>query len=125
MTEDRRQGTGEKLDIIEDCVLLFNMIIKLVDKYPKHKYDVNPHIIRTTVSIGSNISEGNEKSKKEFIRYLNIAIGSCNELRFQIKLLGGNEEIYKMIDKIKATCINIKKYCSSVACPVSSVVQHD
>ncbi len=40
---------------------------------------------RSAVSIPSNISEGAGRgSKKEFIQFLNIAKGSCNELETQI-----------------------------------------
>jgi four helix bundle protein len=44
---------------------------------------------RAAVSIASNIAEGSERdSKKEFIRYLNIAKGSSAELRTQLYIAG-------------------------------------
>jgi four helix bundle protein len=40
---------------------------------------------RSALSVPSNVAEGYERnSNKEFVRFLNIAKGSCGELRTQI-----------------------------------------
>ena len=40
---------------------------------------------RASLSVPSNVAEGYERnSNKEFVRFLNIAKGSCGELRTQI-----------------------------------------
>ena len=51
------------------------------------EYGFKDQITRAALSIPSNIAEGFERgSDKEFVRYLNIARGSCGELRTQIDI---------------------------------------
>lgn len=48
-------------------------------------FSFKDQITRSALSIGSNIAEGYERgSNNEFIRFLNIAKGSCGELRTQM-----------------------------------------
>ena len=48
-------------------------------------YSLRDQIIRSAISISSNIAEGFERnSKKQFAQYLQIAKGSCGELRSQL-----------------------------------------
>ena len=48
-------------------------------------YGLKDQVTRAAISIPSNIAEGSERnSKKEFIRFLNIAKGSAAELRTQL-----------------------------------------
>jgi len=52
-------------------------------------YGMKDQMTRAAVSIASNISEGYERdSRKEFIRFLNIAKGSSAELRTQLYIAG-------------------------------------
>ena len=77
--------------------------INVVPKFPKEeKYGLADQIKRASISIPLNIAEGYGKgeSKKEFVRFLNMARGSANEvlviLEF-VKDLGyiGNDEYQK------------------------------
>jgi four helix bundle protein len=122
-----RQTTNE-LNILIDCKNLFVLVDKLCNNFHDFRFTLNPQMVRASISIGSNIAEGNNKSKKEFNRYLDISIGSCNELLYQIELIKSilnhkrrfyitNDdlnEILNLINKIKATCINIKSYNNSL-----------
>lgn len=100
-----------ELNISKDCKEIFFDIINLTRKYPEYNYTLNNHIIRTVVSIGSNIAGSQNKKDKEKNGYLDIAVGSCNELLFQVELYN-NSNVIKLndkINKVKATCLNLKK----------------
>lgn len=48
-------------------------------------YSLKDQLIRSAFSISSNIAEGSERnSNKQFAQYLQIAKGSCGELRSQL-----------------------------------------
>lgn len=50
-----------------------------------NNYGFKDQVCRSSLSIPSNIAEGYERgSRKEYIRFLNIAKGSCGELRTQL-----------------------------------------
>jgi len=54
----------------------------LTDSFPKEeKYGLTSQIRRAAVSVPANIAEGAaRKSKKEFIQFLHISLGSTSEL---------------------------------------------
>lgn len=48
-------------------------------------YGFKDQVFRSALSVPSNVAEGYERgSRKEFIRFLHIAKGSCGELRTQL-----------------------------------------
>lgn len=50
-------------------------------------FTMHDQVQRAALSVPSNVAEGYERnSNKEFIRFLNIAKGSCGELRTQLYL---------------------------------------
>ena len=83
-----------ELDIWKDSIALVKEIYILVDKLPDtEKFGLKSQISRCVVSIPANIAEGSAKdSQKDFIRFLQISLGSafelethliiCNELSF-------------------------------------------
>ena len=78
-----------------------------------HNFTMQDQVQRSALSVPSNVAEGYERnSNKEFVRFLNIAKGSCGELRTQIyisrklkfltknqfdRLVGESKEISKML----------------------------
>jgi four helix bundle protein len=72
------------------------------------EFDLRSQIIRATLSISNNIAEGFDRySKKEFIRFLNIALASNSELKSmlkRVKLLNELEAI-----KLQENLIEISK----------------
>jgi four helix bundle protein len=52
---------------------------------PCRNFTMQDQVQRAALSVPSNVAEGYERnSNKEFIRFLNIAKGSCGELRTQL-----------------------------------------
>ena len=74
---------------------------------------------RSSVSISSNIAEGwGRRSKKEFLRFLDIAKGSCNELKSQLYLaMDVNfltqdefEKVFELIDEVSKSIFGLMKH---------------
>lgn len=63
-------------------------IYKITETFPsKEKFRLTSQMIRSTSSIATNIAEGCGKdSIKDYLRYIQIAIGSSNELEYQLLL---------------------------------------
>jgi len=63
------------------CVDIYRTLADLSD------FGFKNQITRSALSVPSNIAEGLEReSKAEFVRFLDIAKGSCGELRTQIEI---------------------------------------
>lgn len=92
-------------------------ISKLVKDLPNvEKYTYRDQIVRSSISIPSNIAEGSSRnSRKDFKRFLQISLGSSFELETQLLLLqhtailsqnevtealGLNEEVQKMLQTL-------------------------
>lgn len=72
---------SNQLSVISKSKKLVNMVYKLCNELPRREeYIIIPQILRSAISVPSNIAEGSEKSKKDFIRYIRIARGSLREL---------------------------------------------
>ena len=67
---------------------LTEMVYKITSSFPKEElYGITSQMRRSAVSIPSNIAEGQlRNSRKEFIQFLSIALGSCAELSTQLEL---------------------------------------
>ncbi|NOX89164.1 MAG: four helix bundle protein [Calditrichaeota bacterium] len=78
--------THKDLDVWKDSVEFVTLIYHLSKKFPKDElYGLVNQIRRAAVSIPSNIAEGaGRRSKKDFIKFLYIALGSLSELETQI-----------------------------------------
>jgi len=63
-------------------------VYSVTEAFPKQDiFGLVAQMRRSAVSIPSNIAEGNRrKSRKEYVRFLSIAPGSCAELETQISL---------------------------------------
>lgn len=83
-----------------------------------HEYEMKSQLMRSLISIPSNIGEGAwSGTEKNFLRYLNIAIGSAAELYTQVELCQrfgwAREEVVRLIqkklEKLSAQMLALKK----------------
>ena len=69
-------------------------IYKFCEQLPeKEKFGLWSQITRASVSIASNIAEGQQRTDKEFVHFLRIARGSIKELEIQLYIC---KEYYKI-----------------------------
>lgn len=79
-------------------------IIKLVSSFPEKRvyWVIGDQLLRAATSIGANIVEAkSSSSRKEFIKYFEIALKSANETTYWLLLLREGELVEK------ATCNNL------------------
>lgn len=100
--------TYENLDIWKDSIELVSNIYKITKKFPKDElFGIVSQIRRAGVSVPSNIAEGSGRgTKKEFSRFVDISVGSLNEVESLVHVSYNLEYITKgdfdnLLDKIK------------------------
>ncbi len=105
----------EKLEVWQISIELVTDAYKLVKLLPKEEtYALSDQIRRSAVSIPSNIAEGSSRnSKKEFIQFLYIALGSLCELETQL-LIAQNVGYINDIENIKQKITSIKKMLNAL-----------
>ena len=76
----------KKLKIWQKGMELVLMVYKLADQLPKEeKYGLRSQMTTAVISIPSNIAEGSSRSsKKDYVRFLEYALGSAYELETQV-----------------------------------------
>ncbi len=81
------------------------MIYELTDKFPKHElYGLTSQLRRSASSVAINIVEGYARiSKKELLRFLDIATASMNESEYLLELAFAlkyfSKDQYEIIEK--------------------------
>ena len=109
--------THKDLEIWRESIELVIKVYEILDNFPSfEKFSIISQMQRAAVSVPSNIAEGAARqSKKEFIQFLYISLGSLSELETQFiisKKLGylQNDSIFEYIEKIRRKTINFIKY---------------
>jgi four helix bundle protein len=121
MTTTTTNGKN-KLRILDDCAMIMREVFLLTLNHPEFRYTINEQLIRSTLSIGSNIAEGNQRRGKDRNQHFNIALGSLEESRFQLLVYpdykSNLDDIY---DKIRATILRLQECdCSAESSSQSS-----
>jgi len=70
-----------KLRVWEDSISLFKLVYKTTKGFPYELSKSRNNILDAAHSVSRNIAEGYcRKNLKEYLNFLNIALGSCGEL---------------------------------------------
>jgi len=93
------------LDVWKKSMDLVEVLYRSTKDFPKEEiYSLTSQIRRSVISIPSNIAEGAARnSKKEFIQFLHIALGSTSELETQLLIaerLGYLKNSFEFINKL-------------------------
>ncbi len=102
--EKRKVKSFKDLIVWEKSYALTLDIYKTTKQFPKdEQYHLTDQLRRAASSIPINIAEGmGRQTRKEFIRYLIVARGSCEELKCLLLLAKDlnyiNEELYRKLN---------------------------
>jgi len=84
----------EQLSVISKSKSMVKSVYELCKELPKEeKYALIPQMCRAAISVPSNLAEGQQRTDKEFIRFISIARGSLFELKVQVEIC---QELYGM-----------------------------
>jgi len=102
-------------------------IYKITDKFPrKELFGITSQIRRAATSVSANISEGcGRNSQKDFIRFLNMAMGSANETEYLLILskdLNYLEE--ESFENISNSIKTLKKQISNLINAIKKTINH-
>ena len=79
--------TYRDLEVWQRSKALVKVIYLATQHFPKEEmYGLSSQMRRAAVSVPSNIAEGNARSTKEYIRFIDIALGSLAELETQCEI---------------------------------------
>src|SRR5574344_1058399 len=104
----------KSLDLVKD-------IYQITTAFPKTEfYGLSNQIQRAAVSIPSNIAEGSSRSSKnDYIRFLEIALGSAYEVETQLRI--SKELNYISHEKLNELQLN---YIDKIANKLSALKKH-
>ncbi|MBI4682860.1 MAG: four helix bundle protein [Nitrospirae bacterium] len=113
--------THKDLDIWKLGIELVEKIYRITAKFPKEEvFGLTSQLRRAAISIPSNIAEGAARnSRKEFLQFLYIALGSLSEIETQIvisKRLGylKTTDIFDAVEVLRKKHLNFIKYIKRV-----------
>ena len=83
-----RNKPHKKLDLWKKCIDFVVLIYRVTKSFPREEeFGLKSQLRRAAVSVPSNISEGlTRRTRKEKLRFLNIAQGSLSEIDAQIEI---------------------------------------
>jgi four helix bundle protein len=115
MKAEGRRNSYRDLIVWQKAMELTKQVYQMTISFPQDEvYGLTSQIRRCAVSIPSNIAEGRGRnSDKEFIRFLNIALGSLYELQTQLELAQAFQYL-PSITEVDNRSIEIKKMLNAL-----------
>jgi len=112
--------THKDLDIWKRGIEFIEEIYKATASFPKEElYGLTSQIKRAAISYPSNIAEGAARfSKKEFIQFLYISLGSLSEVETQLMIASRlkyltNTALLDDLEVLRRMTLNFIKYLKS------------
>lgn len=102
----------EELKVYQMSETLVVEVYKSTQTFPsEERFGLTAHLRKTALSIPSNIAEGSGRNgDREYYNFLNIAIGSANELECQLKIAYRLDYLTEhSLNTLKDTVIQIRK----------------
>jgi len=115
---DEKLKTHKDLDAWRKSLDLVEMVYKVTKAFPQEEmYGLKSQLRRAAVSIPSNIAEGAARgSKKEFIQFLHVALGSLSEVETQLVIakrldyLDNFDSIEEQIQTVRKLILGLIRY---------------
>lgn len=112
--------THKDLEIWKRGIEFVKQIYKITTEFPKQElYGLTSQIRRAAISYPSNIAEGAARfSRKEFIQFLYISLGSLSEVETQViiaeklRYLRGSK-LLEEVEALRRMTLNFIKYLKS------------
>jgi len=112
--------THKDLDIWKRGIGFVEQIYKVTNKFPKDElYGLTSQIRRAAISYPSNIAEGAARSsKKEFIQFLYVSLGSLSEVETQLIIAEKlsylrADNLLEEVEALRRMTLNFIKYLKS------------
>lgn len=110
----------KELDVWKSSINLAKKIYQISSGFPAdEQYGLTSQIRRAAISVPSNIAEGSARGDREFIQFLNIALGSLSEVETQLIIahelsyIEGNKEIFQNIIDVRKLLLGLRKHLKS------------
>ncbi len=116
----------KKLEVWKKSIEFVKEIYKLTEEFPSSEgYGLTNQIRRAAVSIPSNIAEGAARlSDKEFIQFLNIALGSCAEVETQL-IIANDLNFIEDVSFILTKLVEIRKMITGLISYLKNKLNED
>ena len=113
-------ATHKDLDVWKEAITLVTEIYNLTANFPdSERFGLTSQMRRAAVSVPSNIAEGAARgTNKEYVRFLNISLGSLSEIETQILIFKNLEyisstKILTDLELIRAKLYKLRTYLKS------------